>query len=203
VDLILIGVIDTGSGESLSIPDIGFSRVVDLKNRENEPLDLNQLQNRDIRNKEGYVVEFDNGDRIKVKFPWYKEIHDFLDKALCYEKLSYVYKKRLANALSIKQKPITNFDIWEVCKEGKDIDTVFKYIPDAYYQVGFLIWLEERRKSFLCQFKNLQKENSTYSSDQIWELIKPSKIEVFNVIEKMNQTYYETTIYNMYERIKK
>ena len=66
------------------------------------------LKAQDTDNKEGYVIKFDNGERIKIKFDNYIKLH-----------------KTISN-LTIK-------NVFEWIKNGENIDNIIEKIPDEYH----------------------------------------------------------------------
>jgi hypothetical protein len=74
-DLVLLAVIDTASGEELPLAEIGFPVV----RRYDGIADLEALlEIEEERNREGYVVRFASGLRVKVKFEEYVRLHRLL-----------------------------------------------------------------------------------------------------------------------------
>lgn len=74
-DLVLLAVIDTATGEELPLPEIGFPVV----QRYDGLADLEALlEVEEGHNREGYVVRFASGGRVKVKFGEYVRLHRLL-----------------------------------------------------------------------------------------------------------------------------
>lgn len=71
--------------------------------------DIKKLADLNIKNEEGFVVLFENGERCKVKFEEYLILHRLLSN-------------------------ITTISIWSLLKEGKDLDNIYlSKIPDEFY----------------------------------------------------------------------
>jgi RNA ligase len=74
-ELVLLAVIDTASGEELPPPELGFPVV----ERYDGIADLETLLEwEEERNREGYVIRFASGLRVKVKFQEYVRLHRLL-----------------------------------------------------------------------------------------------------------------------------
>jgi len=127
-DVVLLGMIETKSGNEVNIhnsnedvrfqnmiSNIGF-RVVMLYKTWGESYDL--LKEEIQKDREGYVIRFKNGFRMKIKGEEYKRLH----------------------------KILTNFsskDIWELMKEGKPLDEFLDRVPDEFYK-----WVKQQVSSF-------------------------------------------------------
>jgi len=108
-DIILLAVIDTKTGEERRVvEDWGFVYAA--------PHDYNNLQ--DILeyqddNREGFVIKYRSGFRLKVKFDEYVRLH------------------RLVTQVSTKS-------IWKHMREGRSLDELIDRVPDEFYQ-----WVKE------------------------------------------------------------
>jgi RNA ligase len=60
-------------------------------------------------NEEGFVVKFSNGDRIKIKGDEYLRLHKIMTQ-------------------------ISTTSIWECLKNGDDIESLLKDVPDEFYK---------------------------------------------------------------------
>jgi hypothetical protein len=119
--LVVLGAFHTESG--MEIPDSslfwtqdsGFEVVTTYKTW-GESYDL--LKEEISKDREGYVIRFKNGFRMKIKGEEYKRLH----------------------------KILTNFsskDIWELMKEGKPMDEFLDRVPDEFYK-----WVKQQVSSF-------------------------------------------------------
>jgi RNA ligase len=102
-DLVLLTAIEHETGKEF-IEDIGFPIV----KRYDGITDLQQLKTLQEENKEGFVVRFKNGFRVKIKFAEYIRLH------------------RICTGIS-------NIDVWEYLKEGKPFDELISKVPDEFY----------------------------------------------------------------------
>jgi len=137
-DIVLLGIINTKTGDEVNlhsdnedirlknmISNIGF-RVVMLYKTWGEGYDL--LQEEIPKDKEGYVIRFKNGFRMKIKGDEYKRLHRILTN-------------------------ISNRDIWEYLKENKPFDEILDKVPDEFYN-----WVKGTKESILNNFKKIEEE---------------------------------------------
>lgn len=172
-NLFLLAIIDTKTGEDIELRDIGFplcdvvsfdciSKVIEFKES----------------NKEGFVLKFANGFRIKIKLDEYKRLH----KVLC--------------CLSYK-------GIWECLKE--DIAIPLEGVPDEFYdwvssvesqlKVDYVKIEQHCKNDFKdlgdrksnaqyyksCQYPHIlfvMLDNKNYN-EMVWKLVKPKNHVTF------------------------
>ncbi len=102
--LVLLAMIDTETGKELPLADIGFPLV----KRYDGLNDLQKLKALETDNKEGFVVKFKNGYRLKIKFDEYVRIHRIITQ-------------------------VSNVNIWEYLKTGQNMDELLDRVPDEFY----------------------------------------------------------------------
>jgi len=138
-DLVLLGMVHTESGNEVNIrntnnedirlnnmiDNLGF-KVVTLYKTWGEGFDL--LKEEISKDKEGYVIRFKNGFRMKIKGDEYVRLHRILTN-------------------------ISNRDIWEYLKDGKPMDEILDKVPDEFYN-----WVRSTKNDLLAQFNILEKE---------------------------------------------
>ena len=90
--------------------------------------DYDTLKDKISGNREGYVIRFKNGFRMKIKGDEYKRLHKILTN-------------------------ISNRDIFEYVKEGKPLDEILDKVPDEFYN-----WVKETKEDFEHQFKTIDKD---------------------------------------------
>jgi RNA ligase len=119
--LVVLGAIHTETGNEVPdsslffLQESGFELVMTYKTW-GETYDL--LKEEISNDREGYVIRFKNGFRMKIKGEEYKRLH----------------------------KILTNFsskDIWELMKEGKPLDEFLDRVPDEFYK-----WVKQQVSSF-------------------------------------------------------
>jgi RNA ligase len=135
-DLILLTVIDNATGNE-SIEELGFPIV----KRFDGINDLMHLKTLEEENKEGFVVRFKNGLRVKMKFAEYVRLHRIITG-------------------------VSNVAIWEYLKEGKSFDELLQKVPDEFYD-----WLMQTANELEMNFKliydNAQKRyTELYNEDK-------------------------------------
>jgi RNA ligase len=105
--LVMLGLINTLIGKEDYIGNykaFGFDVVEKYDGIE----DYTQLKQIIKPNQEGYVIRFENGDRIKIKGEEYLRLHKIMTN-------------------------ISTTSIWECLKNGDDIDKLLKDVPDEFY----------------------------------------------------------------------
>lgn len=126
--LVVIGGIHTETGEEIPdsslfwTQDSGFEVVTTYKTW-GEGYDL--LKEKISNDKEGYVIRFKSGFRMKIKGEEYKRLHRILTN-------------------------ISNRDIWEYLKEGKPFDEILDKVPDEFYS-----WVKETARDLTSKFENI------------------------------------------------
>ena len=129
--LVVIGGIHTETGDEIPdsslfwMQDAGFEVVTTYKTW-GEGYDL--LQEEISKDREGYVIRFKNGFRMKIKGDEYKRLHRILTN-------------------------ISNRDIFEYVKEGKPLDEILDKVPDEFYN-----WVKETKEHFEQQFKTMDRD---------------------------------------------
>ena len=127
--LVLLGAFNTKSGVEITQTELqkldGFEIVTRYKTW-GETFDL--LKDEISKDKEGYVIRFKNGFRLKVKGDEYKRLHRILTN-------------------------ISNRDIWEYLKDDKSFDEILDRVPDEFYG-----WVKETIKSIMTQYHKIETE---------------------------------------------
>jgi len=136
--LVVIGGIHTETGEEIPdsglfwTQDSGFEIVLTYKTW-GEGYDI--LKEEISKDKEGYVIRFKNGFRMKVKGEEYKRLHRILTN-------------------------ISNRDIWEYLKEGKPFDEILDKVPDEFYN-----WVKDTARDLTVKFEDIDDEyNNIFNS---------------------------------------
>ena len=127
--LVVIGGIHTETGEEIPdsslfwTQDSGFEVVTTYKTW-GEGYDL--LKEEISKDKEGYVIRFKNGFRMKIKGDEYKRLHRILTN-------------------------VSNRDIWEYLKDDKPLDEILDKVPDEFYN-----WVKDTKESLQAQFDKIK-----------------------------------------------
>lgn len=175
--LALLAVIDTKTGieENLErYEDLGFPIVRKFKANK-----LEELKKLNLPNKEGFVVKFDDGLRLKIKFENYIELHAVISK-------------------------ISNISIWQMLKDNTPFEEMLNNAPDELYD-----WITEHRNTFLDEYKNIEsvaledhkfivENNDTNDRKEIARLISNTNYPklVFAILDNKN---YQEKIWKMLE----
>lgn len=122
-DLILLAIIDTVTGKDLPLVDIGFPCAKHYNISDFDELVKNQDDSR-----EGYVVLFAGGARLKVKFDEYKRLH------------------RLVTG-------VTEKSIFDLIASGGSVDVLLDRVPDEHYK-----WVRSVEQKFRNQYRLIELE---------------------------------------------
>lgn len=123
-DLVFLCCLRTDSGTPLTIPK-GVLPMPRAK-AYSEFTDIMKLTEKERDNEEGYVIEWENGLRLKVKFKEYKRLHWLLS--------------------SVNSKTI-----WDLLREGSDIEKVLDHVPDEFYD-----WVKKTAKNLEFDFYHIK-----------------------------------------------
>lgn len=106
-DLILIGALNTDTGEDVDIHNDYYSNFNVVK-KYNGITDITKLTEIfDGTNREGFVVKFKSGFRCKIKYNEYLRLHKIMTNC-------------------------SNIDIWEALKNGEDMNIFITNVPDEF-----------------------------------------------------------------------
>lgn len=126
-DLYLLAVIQTDTGRELCVDDfrdLGFPVV----KRYDGITDFNALKRLEESNKEGFVVRFQSGFRVKVKFDEYKRLH------------------KLITGINPRH-------IWEEMRNGRSLDALLDRVPDEYFQ-----WVKTTERGLRERYEAIETE---------------------------------------------
>lgn len=123
-DLFLLALIDNKTGKDLPLKNIGFPIV----KRYDGVSDLKELKQRNIPNAEGYVLKFQNGFRVKVKFEDYVRIHRLITQ-------------------------FSNLSIWENLSNNTPIDELLERVPDEFYD-----WVKATKSELESKYFEIENE---------------------------------------------
>jgi len=109
-ELTLIGIIDTPTGDEFELDNFhkyNFIKVVnEWKGKEKS---IEELRNLNLKNKEGFVLKWKNGFKLKIKFPEYIKLHRII--------MSYNEKT-----------------IWEWLRSEKNIEDLKRQVPEEFHE---------------------------------------------------------------------
>ena len=125
-DMVLIGVIRTSDGYEMPYSEWprGF-RTVEKHHNKNlqELLNTSEIES----NREGYVVRFSNGFRVKIKGDEYVRLHRILTN-------------------------VSTLTIWEHLKDGLPFDEILNNVPDEFYDS-----VRKVKEDLLTQYSDIEQ----------------------------------------------
>ena len=182
-DIVLLAAIETNTGVELPLDDLEADLTkfgVNVVRRYDGFTEFAQLLHQNEENREGFVVRFDSGMRVKIKFEEYKRLHKFM----------------------LGVNPLR---VWELLRSGAGTKELVEKVPDHFegwverceadLQSRFS-QLEAEAKSEMREFET-RKEFADYAikckhkkilflmldgkdySDVIWKMIRPSIHDAF------------------------
>lgn len=123
-DLILLAIIDTQTGNNEALQNIGFTMV----NKYDGVKDIHLLKKLEEENKEGFVVQYENGFRVKVKFDEYLRLHKIVTM-------------------------VSNITVWEYLMNELPFDELLDKVPDEFYT-----WVKDTKNNLTQQFEIIENE---------------------------------------------
>jgi hypothetical protein len=130
--LVVLAVIHTETGDELPDSTVFFMQeggfeVVTTYKTWGEGYDL--LKEEISNDREGYVIRFKSGFRMKIKGEEYKRLHKILTG-------------------------ISSRDIWGLLKDHKSFDEIIKDVPDEFYG-----WVDKTAEDLIKQYENIEKKS--------------------------------------------
>ncbi len=132
-ELILLSVIHTRTGIEFEYDEMvnkysnNFKIVKRLNIKDiNNLYDLKKLEE---NNKEGFVVKFSDGFRVKIKFNEYIQLHGILTN-------------------------VSTLTIWEFLKNNYDFNALFNIVPDEYYK-----WLKKTKNNLINDYNEIERKS--------------------------------------------
>ena len=180
--LVLLAVIDTKTGSEVetfhetssheqSTETFSHEQFFPIVKRFNGLNDLSKLKQLEEENKEGFVVKYKNGYRLKVKFDEYQRIHRIVTQ-------------------------VSSLNIWEYLKEGLDLLPILDRVPDEFYD-----WVKATHTQLLEKYSEIEiqakldfkvLENRKETALYFMQCKYPSVM--FKILDGQN---YEQTIWKM------
>lgn len=155
--LVLIGIVETKTGIELPLVDVGFPLVKEYTNFSK----IEELSQQQWENHEGFVIRFENGFRVKVKFEEYVRLHRILTQ-------------------------FSTVDIWECLLGETSLQVLLENVPDEFFE-----WVKSVESDLKRQFqaieedcKNYYKELETRKETAMYFLSHPHKDVLFNMLDE-------------------
>jgi len=130
--IVLLGAIETSSDKEIKYSELlsdlgekGFELVKKWTNKKS----LDELKKENDFDREGYVIRFENGFRIKVKFDEYCRLHRIITN-------------------------VSNIDIWEKLKDNLPMDEILDKVPDEFYE-----WVRRTEEDLREKFQDVLEES--------------------------------------------
>ncbi len=123
-DIILLAVIDNATGCDLPLEDIGFPIV----KRYDGIKDISMLREKEEPNSEGFVIRFESGLRLKLKYAEYVRLHRILTQ-------------------------VSSKSIWELLSSNEPLTTLLEKVPDEFFQ-----WVKNTESSLRENYSQIEKE---------------------------------------------
>ncbi len=150
--LYLLAVIETQTGKEMPYEQMLklYGGEIPLVKRFKHIIDLQTIKARQEDNKEGFVVRFKSGLRVKIKFDEYVRLH------------------RLVTGVNKKT-------IWELLKNDQPFDELLDRVPDEFYywiketqkelKQAYLALLSEANRTRVSIYAQLEKDKSNLEPD--------------------------------------
>lgn len=128
--LVLLGAINTATGEEVSYDELEsrYYKLSLLVPKYNGIKDFNLLKGMEEDNKEGFVVRFSNGFRMKVKFEEYCRLHSIVTN-------------------------VSNKIIWKHLMNNESFEDLLDRVPDEFYD-----WVLRTKKELEDAYKDIELE---------------------------------------------
>lgn len=123
--LTLLGLIETETGYEIPL-HMFETHGHKIVKKYDDIKDINKLSSLNEKNKEGFVIKFQSGLRVKIKFPDYVKLHSIITQ-------------------------MTKRKVWEVVKEGKEFSEFAENIPDELYG-----WIRKTEQSLKDEYGKIE-----------------------------------------------
>jgi hypothetical protein len=197
-DLVLLSVINKETGENLPIENRGFPTCKDYTQEYGHIKRLDELANINLPNQEGFVILYETGLRIKVKFPWYQKVHSLLDDMFYNAKQMSIKQREVLKILNGHIGEVTGLMVWEALRRKQTpLQSLREKLTTLHFMNGIEYWLNQESKEFTAAYKQCESSNPNLSEDEIWERIKPKTFNRFSLEYRMEESHiYDTVIWN-------
>jgi hypothetical protein len=189
-DLILIGVLDNETGRDLEFEDIGFKIAKDWTDDLKYVKSLKELESINLKDLEGFVIRYDSGFRIKIKFPWYKEAHSLMNKLIQLEFNIDMIENRLKGILSVNANVPDSFKVWERFNKGERPKDIALDFPNAYKFFGIDQWLVDEYAKYL-------KEKEIQGKETVMPLVNEKLLRNSLIYEASSENIMNNRMLNL------
>ena len=123
-DVVLTAVIDTATGADMPLEDVGFPLVKQYHGIK----DIAILKTLEETNREGFVIKYKSGLRVKVKFEEYLRIHRIVTQ-------------------------VSNVSIWEYLSQEMPFDEILDRVPDEFFD-----WVKATIADLKAQYTDIENQ---------------------------------------------
>jgi RNA ligase len=131
-DLVLLAIVDTKTGHEHDIHNPDFIQLCNglfpIVKRYDGIKDISELRQLEEPNKEGFVIRFENGLRLKAKFSDYVRLHKLITQC-------------------------TARTIWDLLRNNQPFDDLMEKVPDEFYT-----WVKNTRTTLQDQFDTIETD---------------------------------------------
>lgn len=193
--LILLGIIDTLTGKDYELEDIGFPITKEYTKELKYLQNLKDLQDLNLPNKEGFVVRYDNGLRIKIKFPWYQRAHRVFDQIIAYKNAAYQLEDQLRDILGLSDNKLSKEKVWKMLENGYSLSDISKNISDVFYSLGAEEWLKNQFEEYVEYKRNKNSlDDFNFKNDEVFDYDKrislpESESVVWNRMKRLEEQF--------------
>lgn len=122
--LVLLGILETKTGKEMPLEDVGIPIVKKYDGLN----DIQALKKLEEPNREGFVIKFESGYRLKVKFEEYVRIHKIISQ-------------------------VSSISIWEYLMTEQPMDEILAQIPDEFYD-----WVKAKKAALEAQYLAIETQ---------------------------------------------
>lgn len=122
--LVLLAIIDTQTGNEFPLEDLGFPVV----KKYDGIGDIQKLKALELTDKEGFVIQYSNNYRLKIKFSEYLRLHRIITQ-------------------------VSSINIWEYLKTEQPLDEVLEKVPDEFFD-----WVKNTQNNLVSQFEEIENQ---------------------------------------------
>jgi RNA ligase len=139
-ELVLLAVIDNETGNDVDEEFYRLSKVFPIADYESKPVSFESLKALDLENEEGYVLRFESGFRMKIKFEEYVRLHRLVTN-------------------------ITHRRLWKMLSEGEDLSELKENVPEEFekyildYQAEVFAQMSDVKSTTRALLKEITKYN--------------------------------------------
>jgi T4 RnlA family RNA ligase len=122
--LVLLAIIDTQTGAEFPLEDLGFPVV-----KKHDGIHaIQELKALELSDKEGFVIQYSNNYRLKIKFSEYLRLHRIITQ-------------------------VSSINIWEYLKTEQPLDEILEKVPDEFFD-----WVKNTKNKLISEFQEIENQ---------------------------------------------